>query len=210
MPIYHCKRASAPVKIDGVLNDEAWAQAEPVRLKTHNDSGFSRFETLVRLCYDDSFLYVGFDCPDTQIKAELLQRDDPIFDEEVVEIFIDPDSDQFAYYEFEVSPRNTIYDAYVENPTGMKCELDPSWDCDGLRTAVRIDEATQNWSVEMAIPFSELKSAPNTPPKQGDHWRMNLYRIERAPVVEYACWSPTLAEPANFHVPARFGILEFA
>ena len=42
-----------------------------------------------------------------------------------------------------------------------------------------------------------------------DTWRANLYRIERprdaAP--EYSCWSPTLTDPADFHKPARFGVL---
>jgi hypothetical protein len=38
---------------------------------------------------------------------------------------------------------------------------------------------------------------------------MNLYRIDRAARSEYLSWSPTLARPADFHVPTRFGTLRF-
>jgi len=197
--------------IDGSLDDEAWRDAAPVTFRLHNDSGEPRFKTTARLLYDANFLYVAFECEDTRILARMEQRDDPIFDEEVVEVFIDPDSDEVTYYEFEVSPRNVIFDAVVANPTGIKGEIDTSWDCHGLRTAVGMaTSAPGSWAVEMAIPFRALESAAHTPPQPGDRWRMNLYRIERLPREEYSCWSPTMVEPANYHVPARFGTIEFA
>ena len=208
MRVYTCRRAAEPIAIDGMLDDDAWAQAEAVPLRLHDDSGFPTMETLARLCYDNEHLYVSFECRDTEIQATWTNRDDPIFKEEVVEIFLDPDSDLLEYYEFEVSPRNVVFDATVKNPTGAKCELDTSWDCAGFNSAVRIDDAG-NWRAELAIPFSSLETAPNSSPRPGDQWRMNLYRIERVPAQEYMCWSPTLAEPANFHVPGRFGILRF-
>ncbi|MDO8586907.1 MAG: carbohydrate-binding family 9-like protein [Armatimonadota bacterium] len=209
MPTYVCRRTAKPIVVDGVLNDAAWNDAEPVRLRLHDDSGFPKMDTLARLCYDDQDLYVAFDCRDTEIQATIAEKDGPIFNEEVVEVFIDPDSDELTYYEFEVSPRNTIFDAIVLNPNGNEGQIDTKWDCSGLRTAVHLQESG-DWAAELAIPFHSLERTPNRPPKPGDRWRMNLYRIERVPVQEYMCWSPTLAEPANFHVPGKFGVLEFA
>jgi hypothetical protein len=208
MPIYTCRRTTTPITIDGLVTEQAWGAAEAVELSLHDGSGRPQMRTFARLCYDDSCLYVAFECRDTEIQATFTERDDPIFKEEVVEIFIDPDSDQSTYYEFELSPANVVFDATVLNPTGSKCELDVSLECAGLRTAVHIDE-TRNWSAEMAIPFSSLDTAPNTPPATGDQWRINLYRIKRVPVQEYTCWSPTLANPADFHIPSRFGTLRF-
>ena len=207
-PHYVCSRVSGlPPVIDGRLDDEAWGGAASVTLRLHDDSGAPRFSTTARLLYDAERLYVAFECEDSRILADMTERDDPIFDEEVVEIFIDPDSDLVNYYEFEVSPHNVIFDAVVRNPSGVKCELDATWDCEGLRTAVsRAAGDSGSWAVEMAIPFAALNGAPHA----GDRWRMNLYRIERLPDEEYICWSPTMADPANFHVPARFGTIEFA
>ena len=41
-------------------------------------------------------------------------------------------------------------------------------------------------------------------------WRANFYRIERpaGSLPEFTAWSPTLVTPADFHKPARFGVLE--
>ena len=210
MPLYICRRTAGEIEIDGLLNEESWRRADPAAFRLHDDSAPPPLITIARLCYDDTCLYVAFECEDTEIEAKLTRRDDPIFDEEVVEIFLDADSDGLTYYEFEVSPLNTIFDGLVRNPTGVKGEIDTSWDCDGLRTAVsRGRSGDESWSVEMAIPFASLPGAPNTPPKPGDRWRMNLYRIERAPREEYICWSPTRQSPANYHAPAMFGTVEF-
>ncbi|MDO8682016.1 MAG: carbohydrate-binding family 9-like protein [Armatimonadota bacterium] len=190
------------------MDEAAWQAADPAALKLHDNSGFPNLTTTVRLCYDNQFLYVAFECKDTEIQAAMTERDAPIYEEEVVEVFLDPDSDELTYYEFEVSPRNVIFDAVATNPTGVKGALDTSWDCAGLQTAVCM--ANGGWTVEIAIPFSSLTGAPHTPPAAGDRWRMNLYRIERAPREEFSCWSPTMADPPNYHVPGMFGVLQFA
>jgi hypothetical protein len=144
MPVYVCRRAARPITIDGMLNEEAWGAAEAVELLLYDGSGKPQMPTTAKLCYDDQCLYVAFQCTDTEIQATFTKRDDPIFSEEVVEIFIDPDSDQLAYYEFELSPTNVVFDATVQF-TGAKCELDVSWDCAGLQTAVHRTESG-DWS----------------------------------------------------------------
>lgn len=202
-------RASSPVVVDGDLSDAAWKSSNAISLLLQDGSGEPRLKTIARLCYDDTCLYVAFECADTTIAATMTQRDDPIYDEEVVEIFLDPDCDELTYCEFEVNPLNTVFDALVFNPTGKKGEIDTSWDCAGLRTAVIVSDDESMWTVEMAIPFASLPGALHTPPLPGDTWRANLYRIERSPDEEYTCWSPTLAVPANYHVPSKFGTLLF-
>lgn len=88
-------------------------------------------------------------------------------------------------------------------------------------TPVELAQEDRGWTVELALPWTALWStgvhteprAP-VPPRVGDRWRLGLYRIERPRVataqgtVEYQAWSPT--RRPSFHVPARFGVLEFA
>ncbi len=163
--------------------------------------------TRVRLCRDEQALYVRFDCADRDAWGTYERRDDPIYKEEAVELFLAPGEDDPArYYEFEVSPHGVLFDAAVHNPTSQRADMtaDPSWDCPGLRWQAGAGAAAQDWWAALAIPWSAL--GPDRP----EVWRANFYRIERprdgAP--EFSCWSPTLTSPADFHKPARFGVLE--
>ena len=216
MHIYECRKVPAgSIKIDGDLSDPAWRMAEPFGDFVLSDgSGTASRQTEARMCWDDSNLYISFTCDDPDIWGTMTNRDDPIFDEEVVEAFIDPDSDLVHYYEFEISPRGTLFDGIVHNPTGLRKDMtiDTSWDCEGWLSAVHVDGTLDNrddvdtgWTAEWAIPFASLSGVP----KDGDTWRVNLYRIDRTPELELSCWSPTMETPPNFHVPSAFGMIVF-
>ena len=45
---------------------------------------------MTQVCYNQQALFVRFDCDDRDIWGISTQRDDPIYDEEVVEVFIGP------------------------------------------------------------------------------------------------------------------------
>lgn len=219
-PTYECRKVSnGSVRVDGRANDEVWQSIKPVGPFIVSDgSGPATRQTEARMCWDDENLYILFVCEDPDIWGTMFERDDPIYEEEVVEAFIDPDSDLKEYFEIQTSPHGTLFDAIIHNPTGQRKDMtgDTSWTLEGWKVAVRVDgtlddrdDLDRSWTVEWALPFASLTSAPNTPPKDGDTWRMNLYRIDRTPDEEYSCWSPTLAVPANYHVPTRFGTVVF-
>ena len=122
---------------------------------------------------------------------------------------------------------NTLFDGFVINgkqqQRGIKVLLD--WESTELKHAIfitgklktshpnqRIDrgQPDQSWFCEMAIPFSDFITAPNIPPKEGDEWKLNLYRIERGKTKkedEYSAWSPT--RKIDYHRPQHFGVLRF-
>jgi hypothetical protein len=60
----------------------------------------------------------------------------------------------------------------------------------------------------LAIPWRSV-APPGDLPRM---WRANFYRIERPRdgEPEFSCWSATLTDPADFHRPARFGVLELS
>jgi hypothetical protein len=115
-----------------------------------------------------------------------------------------------AYFEFEISPLGTLFDARIENPDSRRDTMraDISWDCPGLRWAGGKRDQAEDWWAELAIPLPALVPAGELPRA----WRANFYRIERprGDEAEFSCWSPTLTSPADFHQPARFGRLELA
>ncbi|MEZ4835614.1 MAG: hypothetical protein R2873_27085 [Caldilineaceae bacterium] len=74
--------------------------------------------------------------------------------------------------------------------------------------ARRVQRAT------LVLPSADLPWMAIAPAREKPAvWRANFYRIERpregrsVHPTEFSCWSPTLTEPADFHRPARFGIL---
>jgi hypothetical protein len=61
----------------------------------------------------------------------------------------------------------------------------------------------------MAIPMTDFLMAANLPPKSGDVWHANFYRIDRASEGdEWSAWSPVGA--INYHSPEKFGRIVFS
>jgi hypothetical protein len=217
LPRAACRRAAGEIAIDGSLDDPGWQGIAPLSaLLLANGSGAPAQQTEVRLCWDDACLYVAFSCKDTDIRATFEHRDDPLYDEEVVELFLCPTGDLRHYFEIEVSPRNVVFDAKVFNPEGDRRTMlvDATWNAPGLRTAVRVSGTLNDrsapdvgWIAEIAVPFADLGLAGA--PAPGTLWRANLYRIERGEPEEFTAWAPTYREPADFHVPAAFGEIVF-
>ncbi len=62
------RKATDAIKIDGILNEVSWQNAEPIKnfwQKEPLDTGYARRDTEARITYDDNFLYVGIMCFDT-------------------------------------------------------------------------------------------------------------------------------------------------
>ena len=211
---YRCHRISSVPVIDGRINDKAWQNAPVITLVDCRTGEAARHLTRARMCWDDSCLYIAFNSRDSDIRNHYLSRDESIFNEELVEVYIVPGDDLLNYFEINLSPRNVLFDAKisVENEQGAKRKTDKNWNCPGIKSAVLVDgtidspgDTDNGWTAEIAIPFAALA---HKAPRVGDHWRINLYRIEKHPAPEqYQAWSPTM--DGAFHRPYRFGVLEF-
>jgi hypothetical protein len=212
LPEYTVRRAARAPVIDGELDDEVWKAAAPVVLRGSFDGRQPSLRTEARLAYDGEHLYVAFDVEDPDVWGTLRDRDAPIYEQEVVEIFLDANADGRTYNEMQVSPHNVNFDAYFP---ARRQGMDLSWDS-GMRTAVKVrgsldnpEDRDEGWRVEMRIPFARLAEVPNVPPKKGERWRFNLYRLEhvRRQQVEGQSFSPLFV--GDFHALPRFGWLVF-
>ena len=159
--------------------------------------------TRLRLGWTPDELRVLFHCADTHAWATMTERDAPLYEEEVIEVFLDPVGDLKSYFELEVNPLNAVLDLVLRrNRSGYAKDF--SWRCDDLRTAVRTTPSS--WMAELAIPFRSLVADA---PQSGARWRANFFRIDRPPGMprELSAWAPTRC--GTFHIPERFGVLEF-
>lgn len=211
-PLYELTRATGPIRIDGKLDDTAWAKAAPVGPFVNNSDGAaSPLRTEAKLLYDDQFLYFSFRIADENIWATMRQRDEHLWLEEVVEVFLQADPRQTSYIELEVNPLGTMLDIFlldIRKPIPYK-----SWNSARLQWAVQVDGTVdgkpgdRQWTCEIALPLEDVVPAPNSPPRPGDRWRLNLYRVEKQPARASLAWSPTMK--GDFHTPARFGEIVF-
>jgi hypothetical protein len=203
IPSYVVRRAASPVQVDGKLNDAVWAAASPITLVMNADGAPSPLKTEARMLYDDQYLYVAFRAADPEIWATMKKRDQHLWEEEVVEVFVQPNPAHTSYIEIEVNPLGTVLDIFLLDVG--KPLLYESWNSARLKTGVHVEG--KEWTAEIALPFEDCVTAPHLPPRSGDRWRLNLYRTDRKPRHLDMAWSPTLGE--RFHVPARFGEIVF-
>ena len=173
--IYRCRKTRRPPAVDGAIASAPWETAQGVRLRLARTGGAPIQPTEARLLYDDQFLYAAFHCADRDAWGSFPNHDDPIYQEEVVEVFLDPAGRRRSYVELEVSPLNVVFDAYILNdPRCPPMRGLAEWHCRGLRTAVHVERETtprgrvcKFWNCEMAIPFHQMHDAPNLPPSAG-------------------------------------------
>jgi hypothetical protein len=187
---YTVQRAVGPLVIDGHLDEFSWEKAEQINgfERILNDYDQITRPTRARMLWDDQNIYFAFVCQDPDMWTLLTEEDASFWDEEVVEVFIDPDGDAKNYLELEVNQDNAKVDLVVRTLTPDWDSSIP-WDIKGLQTAVATygtvnDSASidQGWTVEIAIPYSAMAegiTGGGQAPKVGDSWRLNLYRIER-------------------------------
>lgn len=105
---YTCYRTRRPLTIDGRLDEAPWQKAPRSRRFVDMLSGEpAHFDTRAAALWDERYLYVGFWIEEPFVTATLTERDQPIFVDNDVEVFIDAGD---AYYEFEINALGTVYE----------------------------------------------------------------------------------------------------
>jgi hypothetical protein len=195
---------------------EPWEGASPIRW------GPRAYETAFRALWDEDALYLRWEATDPSPWHTMTKRDDHIWEEEVVEIFIDLDGSGHDYYELEISPANVVCDLRMISPwPDPKGDID--WDLEGLQTRVHSltdsEGATTGWTATAFLPWAGLGDLPSArgiavPPAPGDAWRFNVFRIKRpggprepAKDAVFAAWSPPAGR--SFHDAGAFRPLRF-
>ena len=179
VPFYRVARTLDTVRVDGRLSEFTWAALPRVGRFTNIRRPDEKVPaaTEAAMAWDDQNLYVAFACHDAEPWGTMFERDSRLWEQEVVEVFLDPDGDGKNYPELEVTPHNVVVDLLIPAPRSG-ADTAAKWNIKGLRTAV--GKHAGGWTVEMAIPWSSLGQGGITrTPKSGDRWRVGLYRIER-------------------------------
>lgn len=213
LPLLGTRMMTPEVRVGRAVGDPmtepaAWDRAEQIAW------GPAPYATRFAALWDDCGLWLRFEADDTNPWYRYTRHDDPIWEEEVVEIFIDPDGDGRDYVEIEISPANVVTDLLMARGEPDKSG-DLGWDFRGLHTQVR--RHAGGWTALAWLPwrgFDGVTGAAPLPPESGRGWRFNVFRIKRPGGPEepardavFAAWQPPPA--LSFHVPEVFGLMRF-
>ena len=211
-----CRRAKGAPRIDGKLDDPAWAGAAVIdRFPAFWSNTPSGEGTRARLLWDDDFLYFAASLDDAELRSSGVRRNDRLWLGDVFEMFFKPDEGRPAYHEFQVNPRSVI----LELPFPRRgadfaalAALPPS----GMEAVAAVDgtldrpgDRDRGWTVEGRIPWSAFASSGGRP-KAGSAWRFALCRYDYGPDGT----SPVLMSSAplrrpSFHRHEDYGRLLF-
>jgi hypothetical protein len=162
-------RLLVPLKIDGFLNEPLYTST-PNRtfIQEDPDNGEPATEqTDVWVGYDNSALYIGARLWDSQpdsIVKRMARRDDDT-NSDLFAVAIDSYHDRRSGFFFVVNPVGAIQDGTISNDSWFDDTWDGIWE-----QKTRIDD--QGWTVEIRIPFSQLRFN-----KQDEYtWGINFKR----------------------------------
>jgi hypothetical protein len=162
--------AAVAIRVDGILDEAAWAQAEVIELPFEwlpGDNVEAPVRTECRVTYDAQNLYFGCTAYDPEpqfIRANYTDRDQSFQDDHLV-FLIDPFNDQRRAFQFRVNPFGVQMDALFAQ--GFE---DFSWDAIWASAGRITDEG---YVVEVAIPFKSLRFPRSSEPQT---WGMMIER----------------------------------
>ena len=185
------KKTSKAIKIDGLINEDAWKDAA---LMTNliefrpKVGAIESYETRTEayLMYSDDGIYFGGYCHERtkdSIATELKGRDG-FGTNDYVGIILDTYYDQINGFEYFVTPLNEQWDAKMSPPQqdSHNGGEDFNWSAVWKSGAVIHNDG---WSFEMFIPYSAIRFGKNNV----QNWGMNITRRRRKTEQQFT-WSP--------------------
>ena len=153
-------RVAKPPMIDGRLDDEAWqtaAATDAFRQQFPFDGAAPSERTQLRVLYDDTALYVGFDCEQIHTPlVEHLTRRDRDSESDWVWILVDSRNDHQSAFVFAVNLSGVLADGQIMDSTTYSWEWDENWEAKTARTPT-------GWSAEIRIPLRVLRFDSSLP-----------------------------------------------
>ncbi len=185
-------KTETPPTIDGIVNSNEWknaAAATDFIQFVPNKGKPASYVTVVKMLYDDDYLYFGFICEDPEPKKIQLgtgRRDglSSTTGTDSVTVELDTFNDDRSSYYFRTNPLGVQHDGRIaDNGRVSDTDWDAIWKSAGAWTQ-------NGWSAEVAIPFRSIRFRPGTNQTWGIQFSRYLPRnFEKSfwtgPLVDY-------------------------
>ena len=219
-------KITQPPVVDGNLFEIVWQQAvllSPFQNAEGTDEPQNPTETF--LMWDAENLYIGVKAylAESQLPhISQTQQDSPIWEDECIEILIDPNLQTDIYYHFVINPIGAFFDQKVNVPGEPNFRFAPhdvqlSSDRRPMQTAFSADSkwnsnaevATQMnatfWSIEVALPREMLeklsKSDLQDKPALENRWFFNIHRKAYSSAINTEDLAPTTQREYSYWLP---------
>ena len=209
-----CARAKIPPTLDGRLDDAVWAAAQPLSAFVDAEAWGhqpARYQTEVRLAYDDEKLYAAFRCYEPELDGVHSPRVSPAqslaLDDRLL-FLLDPDNagKSPVVYGMDLPANGENLGA-----NGKHGDLGSA----KFEIVAGREEAPPKpaWVLEVAWPWKEILFDPwhrlqqTEPPRPGTRMGLNIQRTRVQEPYELSVWR--LAHPYAIAAPARWGEVVF-
>jgi len=194
--------ALGQIRLDGVLDEPAWAQAGVIAdlvQQAPKPGEPTPFRTEVRILVDAGNLYFGITCIDPDpslIAVHTMQRDGNMRGDDTISIVLDTFHDHRTGYLFEVNAAGARLDGLISDPNADTASLDWDgiWDVATRRTAT-------GWTAEIVLPAQTIRFNHT-----GGAWGFNVQRYVARELVTLR-WTGTTLD-ANLLDMRRAGNLD--
>lgn len=232
---YTLFRASAPLNIDGELDEKSWLDAPWTEYFIDIEGNLKpspAYKTRVKMLWDENYLYVSAELEEPHLWANKQPEKDIIFRDNVFKIFIDPDNNMNDDFEIQINPQNKMLFLIMNKPYRDAGTPVTGWNPIGYKSVVKLlgtinnsADTDKGWVAEIAIPLAALKFDPLNS-KQNTNFRINFLRTNFDFIVKegvyskamdnngkafpphYSCFTPQGI--INMHYPERWAYTVFS
>ena len=201
---YLCRNSSLKgVPIGGA---PSWDIAQKVCLVDVVTGKTPLHNTCFQIVRDDiqAKLFVRFERDTKQIYSNFRLHDEPLWKQDVFELFICDENSTDSYKELQSSPWDVRFDGIISYDKQGKRHLNVSWDALGWESLSNFDKVKKKLTSVWSIPYDVFSSRP----KPGESWRLGVFAINQLENSQDLLSWQKVGIP-NFHVPACFGYLDF-
>ena len=223
-PVYKVAKAKEPIVVDGKMDEASWKNAEvqPLSNFFRLDKPVDKQNTKFRMMWDDTNIYLFYECEDTSLTARETIFDGRTYLDDCAEFFVVPVPDSlYMHFGFEINITEVRYDyivlwKYYNNRTFFISGYNPEYKVKAIYNGTLNNDKDKDkgWTMEFAIPmtaFSNINGVSR--PKAGVRWAFQAVRQDRNLVDDRFRSTSTLYPIYNFrldvHQPHRFGLMEF-
>ena len=201
---YLCRNSS----LNCIPNEDAsvWDLAEKVSLIDVVSGEKPQQNTFFQIIRDDSQaqLFIRFQRETEEICSNFKLHDEPLWKQDVFELFLCDENRLNTYKELQSSPWDVLFDGIISYDNEGKRHLNISWEAQGWKSYSTFNKSEKKLISVWLLPYESLSNCP----KPGLSWRFGVFAVGQNSNGQALLSWQKVGIP-NFHVPELFGYLDF-
>lgn len=181
-----------------------WSHIPVMPIDTLRGENLDNVTAQAQLCWDDFGIHVHLSCQEKNIRKELTEKFDPIWEDSCLEFFLRPTED-LHYFNFEFNANCALFLGYCKGKPNIIRLIVP----DHMALLSPVASLTQDgWEITYTIPFAFIQNFfHDFQPRSGLQFHGNCYKCGDNTVHPHLLAWNTIPEGHSFHSSEDFGRL---